>query len=393
MADLSISAKSDALLLFTDIIDSSIYSTILGINGYAKKILEFQKLFEELAALYFPDRPYFQEPVTAWRSISARGDEGIVFIVNPRENGSDLVYQAVKFSCELKARLKLLNKSGAAEKEDRDIPPKEMRIAVGIHYGTVATVTKRIEKNGIIRSFIDNIIGYSINYAKRVESSARIGKFSQIFLSKEAAELLGEWPIVVYKHFSSLKGIQENEEVFEIQSAYLPGIPIEIDGSRMIPDNEQFLNYYFGNDGNDIEREFLRESWLKSFVLSLMDSRKDQIRGDSLKESYHDKIAKFAWKNPVEDDPILLFWRAKECQIKQKFTRAVTCYKKILEKHPVFIPARIKLIEVCYQILNSDGEISSERIFVKDTAEEFLERYNSILSNEERKIFEEILKM
>lgn len=375
----------DALLIFTDIVDSSVYSSILGLKEYARQVLQFQRLFEQLANLYFPDQPYFKEPVDSWRRISSRGDEGLVFIVDRREKAQDLVYKGVKFAFELKARLKLLNEL----KSKQEKAPKEMRIAVGIHYGQVVPITKLQKKDGVTRSYIDKIIGYSINYAKRVEASSRVGKFSRVFLSKEVANLLAGSPIVLYKYIASLKGIQENEEVFEVQSALLPGIPVPSFEESDVLDNEKFLEYYTEKDN---EKEFIREAWLKSFVISVLDTLKGQARSNNLKKKYHDKIEKLAWANPIEDDPILLFIRARECQYDKKFSRAAAIFKTIVEKFPDFLDARIKLVEACYDIIKSKDKVSAEIIFVRDTAEEFLEKYDSILSLDEQKKFAGILE-
>jgi class 3 adenylate cyclase len=375
----------DALLIFTDIVDSSVYSSILGLKEYARQVLQFQRLFEQLANLYFPDQPYFKEPVDSWRRISSRGDEGLVFIVDRSEKTTDLVHKGVKFAFELKARLKWLNES----KSKQEKAPKEMSIGVGIHYGQVVPIVKPRKKDGQTRSCIDKIIGYSINYAKRVEASSRAGKFSRVFLSKEAANLLAGFPIVLYKHIASLKGIQENEEVFEVRSAFFPGIPVPPGEKNDVLDNEKFLEYYTEKDN---EKEFIREAWLKSFVLSVLDARKDQAKSNSLKKKYHDKIEKLAWVNPIEDDPILLFSRARECQYDKKFSRAAAIFKTIVGKFPDFLHARIKLVEACYDIIKSKDKVSAEIIFVRDTAEEFLEKYDSILSPDEQKKFEEILE-
>jgi hypothetical protein len=69
----SIAKPVDALLIFTDIVDSSVYSSILGLKEYAIQVLRFQDLFEQLANLYFPDKPYFKEQVDSLRRISSRG--------------------------------------------------------------------------------------------------------------------------------------------------------------------------------------------------------------------------------------------------------------------------------------------------------------------------------
>lgn len=383
MAAYSVSSTADALLMFVDIVDSSVYSSILGIEEFARKVLSFQELFRDLGKRYFPNRPYFDERVDSLCNVDSRGDEGLVFVVDPRQSGAELVHRAVKFALEFKARWRILNL------KEKDLPPREMKIAAGIHYGEVAVITTSELKEGLYRKLIDRIMGYSINYAKRVESSSRIGRFSQVFLSKEAADLLSYSPIVLCRYEASLKGIQPNDEVYEVRSTFLDEVPLLVaDGAGGI-DNEQFLRF-FTEDFN--EAEFLREPWLKSFALSVLSSRKEAVSGTAMEKEYFDRISKMVWRKPAEDDPIMLYWRARECENSGKYSRAVTCLKDILKDYPYFIHARIKIIEACYRMIKAKDKIPSEMIFVRDTAEELLEKYEGILLEKEKKQLKEILK-
>lgn len=383
MVTYSVSPPKPALLMFVDIIDSSVYSSILGITKFAEKVLSFQHLFVELGKCYFNDNPYFAERIDSLCQVESRGDEGFVFVVDPKQTGEKLVHCAVKFAFELKARLKILNQ------RETDLPPTEMKIAVGIHYGDVAVITTSHLKGGVYRSLIDRIMGYSINYAKRVESSSRMGGSSQVFLSREAANLLSYSPIVLCKYEASLKGIQSNDEVYEVRSAFLDDIPLsQCDGAGGIS-NEEFITCF---TDDFTESQFIREPWLKSFVLSVLNSRKDACQGSALEKEYFDRISKLAWHKPTEGDPIMLYWRARECEGSGKYSRAVTCLKDILKDNPYFIHARIKLVDVCYQVLQAKDKVPQELIFVRDTAEELLEKYHGILLENEKKRLEDILK-
>jgi len=385
MTAYSVSSTAYALLMFVDIVDSSVYSSILGIEKFAEKVLTFQELFRDLGRRYFNNRPYFDERVDSWCDVDSRGDEGLIFVVDPRQSGAELVHSAVKFALELKARLKILN----LKEKEKDLPPREMKIAAGIHYGEVAIITTSELKEDVYRKLINRIMGYSINYAKRVESSSRIGRFSQVFLSKEAADLLSYSPVVLSKYEASLKGIQSNDEVYEVRSAFLDEVPLLVaDGAGGI-DNEQFLRFF---TEDFIEAEFLREPWLKSFALSVLNSRKEAVRGSASEKEYFDRISKMAWRKPTEDDPIMLYWRAQECENSGKYSRAVTCLRDILKEYPYFIQARIKIIEACYRMVEAKDKIPSEMIFVRDTAEELLEKYEGILLENEKKQLKEILE-
>ncbi len=386
MKELSVSSTANALIVFADVVDSSVYSSILGIEKFADKVISFQKLFSDLGNQYFNDQPYFEDKVDSYCRVDSRGDEGSVFVVDPRQQRDALVYKAVQFALELKARLKILNK------QEADMPPTEMRIGIGIHYGEVAIITTTTPeskgKEEVFRNLIDRIIGYSINYAKRVESSSRMGRFSQVFLSKEAADLLSYCPVVLCRHEASLKGIQANDEVYEIRSAFLSDVPLPTaDGAGGIK-NEDFFSY-FTDDLN--EAQFLREPWLKSLVLSMLASRESAAEDNTIKTVCRGRISEIAWRKPTENDPILLYWRALECQECGKYSRAVSCLREILREYPYFIFARIKTVEACHHMIKSNKKTPSEIIFVRDTAEELLERYKNILNATEILQLENIL--
>jgi class 3 adenylate cyclase len=379
----NVSPPKPALLVFVDIIDSSVYSSILGITKFAEKVLSFQELFEQLGKCYFNDKPYFADKIDSLCRVESRGDEGTVFVVDPRQSGAELVHRAVKFAFELKARLKILNL------RETDLPPTEMRIAVGIHFGEVALVTTLHKRKGIYRNLIDGIVGYSINYAKRVESSSRTGSLSQVFLSKVATDLLSRSPIAFYRHEVPLRGIQANQEVYEVRSAFLDGIPLSRSDGAGAVSNEEFITY-FANGFT--ESQFIDEPWLKSFVLSVLDSRRDACQGTASAKAYSDRISRLAWHKPTEDDPIMVYWRARECEQDGKYSRAVTCLKSIIRDDPHFLHARIKLVDVCYRLLEVADKAPQEVVFVRDTAEELLEKYQDMLLENERKRLEGILR-
>lgn len=161
--ELKISSKEKALILFADVIDSSKYSSVLGVLVYGKQLLEFKKKFIELGDLFFSN---VGDKTIAFKRVEARGDEGVVFYV-PEDLTTypDLVFKAVQFALELKAILEIqgsLNPSSTS--------PRAMQIGIGIHFGEVATVvgSEMNEAKGIYQSIIKDIMGYEINYGKRL---------------------------------------------------------------------------------------------------------------------------------------------------------------------------------------------------------------------------------
>jgi len=379
--EIAVSGIKDALILFADVVDSSVYSSTWGSMRYANELRHFQELFKILGEIYF--NSIGKNKVETLYEINARGDEGTVFCVDPNIPPEELVYKAVKFSFELKARMEQLG----SEIPETENAPKKMKIAIGIHYGRVAILVA-VEKDkdtGTPRSIIKRIEGFSINYGKRIESSSRIGKFSKVFLSKIAASFLENDPIVLFPHSAALKGIETNEEVFEVCSAFFDNMP-QADLGGVSPD--KLLEFY-----SDIDNELtVKEPWLKGFIVSVLDSRAKILEKDKvLQNQYLKLIRDFAWRKPFENDPIMLFWRARECLLKREFTKSLTYLKKIVERHPYFIHAKKKMVQVCWELSNASRECS-ELIFARDTAKEFLDFFPKYLTEKEKKLFEEILK-
>ena len=332
----------NALLLFVDIIDSSVHSSMWGADKFARQVIDFQDLFSSLGTKYFKDKPSFEESVIAYCKVEARGDEGLVFLVDPEQTGNDLVHKAVRFAFELKTRMRL------AHRKQLDPPPQELRVAVGIHYGEVAAVSVLKTLQGLPRRPIDSLIGYSINYAKRVESASRGGRFSRVFLSKEAADLIAYSPIALCKHEVPLKGIQSNEEVYEVRSALLSGIPLADTSGTSGVTGEEVLEYFVTGAADD---DFLRDPWLRSIAISILDERRLSVRGTASEKRYFDRIQSLVWSRLSEDDPILLFWRGIQCESEGRHSRAVLHFRELVLECPQLVRARTRLITACFNLV------------------------------------------
>ena len=372
-----VSDVQDALILFADVIDSSKYSAVLGMMKYAERLLTLQKLFVKLGKTYFPTK----DNIVSYYEVEARGDEGTIFCIDPDIEPADLVFKTLQFAYELKARIGLLWRF----EDIGEVSAQTMKIGVGIHFGKVALITKiKIDEKGLPRSVIEGIEGFSINYGKRVESCSRLGKYSKVFLSKTAASLLDGYPVVLSKHAASMKGIEPSEEIYEVRSAFFEIMPLDPAGF----DSEIFISTYTTNAK---ELKLVNEPWLKGLIISVLDSRLRAAKTDSLKSDYSNKLLELAWMKPSEDDPILLFWRAKECGEKGKHTQMLAYLKQIVELYPDFVHARKKLVKACWEVANKTS-IRAEWVLARDIADEFLCRFSSYLSDEEKKYFEEIIQ-
>ncbi|OPY77397.1 MAG: hypothetical protein A4E65_02766 [Syntrophorhabdus sp. PtaU1.Bin153] len=264
--------------------------------------------------------------------------------------------------------------------EESTPAPRPMDIGIGIHFGRVAAVSCLEQPPaGRPESVICEIEGFAINYAKRVESSSRMGKFSKIFLSREAARLLDGDPVVLSQVIVPLKGIHDSEIVFEVNSALFEDMPKNSNGKYY----EDFITRYADKIKN---LDITRDSWMKGLIISTIDSRMRAAASDSLRLEYAKKVANFIWQDIAEDDPIILFARARACGVEKKHTQKLTYLKALVDKYPTFVQARKKLAEVCWQISEADSE-RAELVIARDTIEEFLNRFPQYLSDAEKDHF------
>jgi len=361
-----ITGETNALIIFTDIIESARHSTVLGISEYARRILTFQGIFKELCNIYFPK----ESSNNSFCTFSTRGDEGFIFNINPDIKKNRTMYKAVQFALELKAVMRAEQINGL------NPPPYPMDVGIGIHYGPVATLARQGAEN------ISGIEGLAINYGKRVETSSRMGKYSKIFLSRDAACLLDGEPVILCKYITSLKGINDSENVFEVRSAYLEKVPLD---QRYY---QRFLDNYVNNTNGDF---FPKDGWINSIIISMLDHLIKQS-GNIQKAKYLEQFSNFIWRDISENDPLILFYRAHECEKDGKITQVFSYLQTLATKYPSFVHARKKLGQVCWQLANDPSKYI-EFLLARDTADQFLTHYLYYLSDDEKYLFQKIKDM
>lgn len=355
-----------ALLVFADIVDSSKYSAVLGYTEYARRLFNFQHTFRTLGKRYFPD---VKDPTREYSEVQARGDEGIVFFAETRPDFQEMVFRAIEFLFHLKGRLRL----GAENEEEGAVSPRRIGLGAGIHVGKVAFATKQVDN----RSVIHRLEGFSINYAKRVESCSRIGQYSHIFLSKEAGKFLEDKPVVLARTVAPMKGIEEKAEVYEVQSGLFGGLRIDHEDAEDSGLLEQIR--MFASHGAQID-----EPWIKSLVVSILDWLIKTSIVQQRRVDYQNTQLKLAWRTSIEDDPILLYLRARDFGEKKEYTQQIRYLKQIVEKHPEFVHARKRMIKACWEVIKG-GAQPKELVFARDMAKEFLDHFPRLLDTEEKK--------
>lgn len=363
-----------ALLLFADIVDSSKYSAVLGYEEYARRLLKFQYLFKHIGEKYFP-KP--EDRVNEFCQVEARGDEGTVFLAKSSGDFGDELLRAIEFLYHLKGLLRF----GGGEEEGEHQAPTRMGLGAGIHVGKVAFATG-FENN---RSVIMRIEGFAINYAKRIESCSRLGKYSRIFLSAEAAKLLEDKPVVLSSASAPMKGIYEHAELYEVQSAFLAGLKIAPSDE---PEDALLVE---GLEALAKRPTEIEEPWEKAIVVSVLDCLIEGTPVMARRAEYRDAQLRIAWHSSVEDDPFLLYVRAKDFEDKKEYSQQLRYLKDIVEDHPDFVHARKRLIRACWAVTKRKQE-RTELIFARDLAKEFLQKFPRLLTDEEKKECEKIIR-
>ena len=371
MGERRVGGTWDALLLFADVIESSKFSAVLDYEAYAQRLLEFQQTFERLGKRYFPK---LKDETSSYNQVVARGDEGTVFFAGPDLNPTELVFRAIEFLYHLKGQLKCgvqANRDGSA--------PSRIEVGAGVHFGKVAYT---IELQGD-HSIVPAIEGFSINFAKRVESSSRDGKYSHVMLSNEAFRFVEREPVLFVPITTEMKGIHKEVKVYEVFSGLFVGL--ELDESD--PSDEELIAQV---DRLAIAPAKIDEPWMKSLVLSLLDVLLRNSPIPARRSECRQKQLNLAWHSPTEDDPVLLYLRARYFCEAKKYTQQVRYLRQIIQNHPEFVYARKRMVEACWQIAKNSPE-RAELVFARDVAAEFLEHFDSLLTPEEKQAYQQLV--
>ena len=368
-----VSGSRDALLVFADVIESSKFSAVLDYETYAKRLVKFQELFRTLGRLYFP-KP--RDPTQDYVDVTVRGDEGTVFALQGDETPGELVFRAIEFLFHLKACLRYDTEGG----EDQAKSPVRFGLGGGVHFGRVAYMTKIKDQHSVV----SGIEGFEINFAKRVESSSRIGKYSQVMLSREAFRLVEGEPAVFSRVLAPMRGVAEETEVYEVQAGLFSGLKLRKDDEK----DERLIRRV--GELCDTPGE-IDEPWVKSAIVSVLDVLLARSPVPARQAEYRDRQLRLAWHSSIEDDPILLYLRARDFGEKKEFTQQLRYLRALAEAHPEFAHVRKRMVEACWKIARSNPE-RSELVFARDMAKEMLEHFPGLLSRRDKKEFRKVIE-
>jgi class 3 adenylate cyclase len=200
----------ETAVLFMDLVASSEFASVLGLEEYARYVDSFEQLCREQCA-YFFEEVHKGKGWTVGRDYEFQfvGDELVVFMhtTNARQNIYQLLTLAVTIKCgwlgtPLNARrLKL----GAPSAE----------LAAGIHIGNVWAQDTGV---GYKKR------GFSINVGKRIESASRDGQNFRVYVSDPAMKRLNRLIRNILfspRKILAMKGVVVPVGVYEVLDSFL----------------------------------------------------------------------------------------------------------------------------------------------------------------------------
>lgn len=202
----------DTAIMFVDLVDSSAFSSVLGLKEYADYVDAFHTVVWVQCEYFF--KRYLRGKYKEGRDYEfiVIGDQ-LVFFLHTAKSAND-VYLLATLGITLKAAW--IASPFNQERIKRRSAPAE--IAIGINFGQVWA--KRLE-SGFDRQ------GYAINLAKRIESHSRVGQHFRIFLSDAAYRLIHTRMrnlLFTAREFVSGKGIMGQFGVYEIVDAFVDSV-------------------------------------------------------------------------------------------------------------------------------------------------------------------------
>jgi class 3 adenylate cyclase len=297
----------DTGILFVDLIDSSLFASILDLKEYAAYVESFSDLCSKQVRYFFQvflKNKYKRGVDYSFRNI---GDELVVFL-HTGNNANDvylLTVLAVTLKCAWLASP--LNRQRVA----RRISTCEM--AAGINFGPVWAKRRK-------SSYL--LMGYAINLAKRIESISREGERFLVFLSDAAFKQINlrmRNLIFGNRKLSQAKGILGSIGIYELHDSFVDPAP------RLEPDLrrgfKQQMKIAFHSNSRDL--------WIHSCL---------QVSEQAASECVTDEC--FALCQQVlsidNENAVALYHLAQGYRERKKFDSARLLLEDLVKYWPVF---------------------------------------------------------
>jgi class 3 adenylate cyclase len=205
----SVGCEMETGILFMDLVDSSVFASVLGLREYADHLAAFHQICLRQCRHFFDG--FLEAKYVDGRDFSARiiGDELLVYVHTGRSHND--VYLLACLAATLKAAWLAapMNQVRIARKQSAS------QISGGIHHGPVWA-------NPVGNGF--DFCGYAINMAKRIEGHSRMGDRYRILLSDHAFKQVHfrQRNLIFGKCLSfDSKGLLGKTSAYEIHSAFM----------------------------------------------------------------------------------------------------------------------------------------------------------------------------
>ncbi len=311
----------DTAILFVDLVSSSEFASVLGLQEYADYLDSFQRTCLTQCRFFF-------ETVHAGKyaegfdyEIRFIGDELVVYLHAERP-GND-VYQLVCLAISLKCAWLACPKNV----ERVACGMGTVDIACGIHFGTVWATPhlKGLEKRG-----------FAINVAKRIETASREGKHFHIFLSDAAYKkiaLLLRNLMAGPRLVLPMKGVLVPIGVCEIEESFVDPY------KRLDP----VFHEGFQHTAHAALAANSEEGWIHSCLQVWEESRNGCVTDECL-----DLCLGILKANP--HNAVALYYAAQGLVERNHCESARLYLEDLTRYHPVFADGWLSLGRVCKQL-------------------------------------------
>lgn len=203
----------ETAVLFMDLVASSEFASVLGLEEYARYVDSFEELCRHQCAYFFDVVHKNKWKFGEHYEFQFVGDELVVFMHtnNPRQNVYQLLALAITIKCGW---------LGTPLNEKRlGVGAPTAELAAGVHIGKVWA---RNTGTGFKRR------GFSINVAKRIESASREGQNFRIYVSDPAMKRVNQQIrniIFSPRKILAMKGVVVPIGVYEVLDSFLDPTP------------------------------------------------------------------------------------------------------------------------------------------------------------------------
>ncbi|MCG3197785.1 MAG: adenylate/guanylate cyclase domain-containing protein [Candidatus Omnitrophica bacterium] len=304
----------DVAILFTDVISSTEFASVLGLEKYAGYLIDFERICLQQCEFFFETLHAGKYRKGLDYEVRFLGDELVVYLHSGRPAND--VYQLVCLAISLKCAW-----LGTQTNVERVACGQgTTNIACGVHAGPIWVARRE--------SGYDKW-GYAIHLAKRIESVSREGKHFQIYLSDAAYKRIGRLLrnlLIGPRVGVALKGMVAPVGVYEVEESFIDPF------KRLAP---QFAESFQKVALTSLAANSF-EGWIHSCLQVWEESRNGRVTDESL------DLCLSALK--VERaNPVALYHAAQGMRERDKLDTALLYLLDLVRERPTFADGWLEL--------------------------------------------------